>query len=44
MFALLADHERRVEAGEAGADSIEEIVTMLAAMLTAAPVTAPVTR
>jgi hypothetical protein len=51
MFALLADHERKVESGDGprgqersdpgdgrGADSIEEIITMLAAMLTAAPV------
>ncbi|MCV7174306.1 TetR/AcrR family transcriptional regulator [Mycolicibacterium sphagni] len=57
MFALLADHERRVEAGddprgqersdsgdEGGADSVEELVTMLAAMLTAAPVAATMTR
>jgi hypothetical protein len=57
MFALLADHERRVEAGDAprgqersdsgdgaDADSVDEIVTMLAAMLTAAPVPAPATR
>lgn len=46
MFALLADHERRVESDDAdtGADSVDEIVTMLAAMLTAAPVTATATR
>ncbi|MCX2929214.1 TetR family transcriptional regulator [Mycobacterium sp. CVI_P3] len=57
MFALLADHERRVESGDgprgqersasgdvSNADSLEEIVTMLAAMLTAAPVTATATR
>lgn len=40
MFALLADHERRVESGDADAGSLDEIVTMLAAMLTAAPVAA----
>ncbi len=44
MFALLADHERRVESGDTDADSLEEIVTMLAAMLSAAPVSAPATR
>jgi AcrR family transcriptional regulator len=44
MFALLADHERRVEGDEGGTDDLEEIVTMLAAMLTAAPVTAAATR
>jgi len=46
MFALLADHERQVEADDAGAsaDSLDEIVTMLAAMLTAAPVAAAATR
>ncbi len=37
MWALLADHERRAENGEAGADNLEEIVAMLAAMLTAPP-------
>ena len=35
MFALLADHERRVEDGQATPESLEEIVAMLAAMLTA---------
>ena len=35
MWALLADHERRAENGEAGADNLDEIVAMLAAMLTA---------
>lgn len=35
MFALLADHERRVQDGRAGPQGLEEIVTMLAAMLTA---------
>ncbi len=47
MFALLADHERQVESGGAdddSEDSLEEIVTMLAAMLTAAPVAAAATR
>ena len=37
MWALLADHERRVENGDASPDSLEEIVSMLAAMLTAPP-------
>ena len=37
MWALLADHERRAENGEAGADNLDEIVAMLAAMLTAPP-------
>lgn len=37
MWALLADHERRAENGEAGTDNLEEIVAMLAAMLTAPP-------
>jgi hypothetical protein len=37
MWALLADHERRVENGEASPDSLEDIVSMLAAMLTAPP-------
>ncbi|WP_179466738.1 TetR/AcrR family transcriptional regulator [Mycolicibacterium vinylchloridicum] len=46
MFALLADHERQVEAREGlpRQDSRDEIVTMLAAMLTAAPVAAAATR
>jgi len=37
MWALLADHERRVENGEASPDGLEDIVSMLAAMLTAPP-------
>ena len=43
MFALLADHERRVQEGQDTPDSLEEIVAMLAAMLTAPP-PAPVIR
>jgi AcrR family transcriptional regulator len=35
MFALVAEHERAAEAGGAGDDDAEEIVHMLAAMLTA---------
>ncbi len=37
MWALLADHERRVENGDASPDGLEDIVSMLAAMLTAPP-------
>ena len=35
MFALLADHERRVQTDPRTAGTAEEIVAMLAAMLTA---------
>lgn len=35
MWALLADRERRAESGGAGQDGLDEIVAMLAAMLTA---------
>ena len=41
MFALLADHENRVHTDPSAAGTAEEIVAMLAAMLTA-PVPAPV--
>jgi hypothetical protein len=37
MWALLADHERRVENGDASPDGLEDIVSMLAAMLAAPP-------
>jgi hypothetical protein len=37
MWALLADHERRVENGDTSPDGLEDIVSMLAAMLTAPP-------
>jgi len=37
MFALLADHERQAQEGQATPASLDEIVTMLAAMLTAPP-------
>ncbi|MGY4708358.1 TetR/AcrR family transcriptional regulator [Mycolicibacterium sp. CBM1] len=43
MFALLADHERQAEAGQASSESLGEIVTMLAAMLTVTPADRPFT-